>query len=72
MFSKNKRPYDPDDLQPGRRLRMNLGNLLSRNELPSTRIGEVVNDIHGVAPAELRDLVGPVGKTLLESYGENS
>jgi len=61
MLSKRQRPYDPDTLTASRRLRQNLGDLLARNELPATRIGEVVNDIHGVAPTELRDLQGPVG-----------
>ena len=58
MLSKNKRSYDPESLPPGPRLRANLGELLSRNELPSTRLQEVVNDIHRVAPAHLRSLRG--------------
>jgi hypothetical protein len=41
---------------------MNLGDLLARNELPASRIGEIINDVHRVAPTELRDLSGPVGK----------
>ena len=62
MLSKRQRPYDPADLSASRRLRANLGDLLARNELPASRVGEVVNDIHGVAPTELRDLTAPVGK----------
>ena len=62
MLSKNKRPYDPETLSSSRRLRLNIGNLLSRNELPATRVGEIVNDVNRVAPAELRDLVGPLGQ----------
>ena len=61
MLSKNKRPYDPNELPPSRRLRMNLGNLLSRNELPATRVGELANDINRVAPTEVRDITGPLG-----------
>ena len=56
MLAKNKRAYDPESLPDGQRLRRNLGELLSRNELPATRIGEIVNDINRVAPTELRDL----------------
>ena len=62
MLSKRQRPYDPASLSASRRLRQNLGDLLARNELPATRIGEVVNDIHGVAPTELRDLVAPISQ----------
>ena len=40
---------------------MNMGELLSRNELPATRVGEIVNDVNRVAPTELRDLTGPLG-----------
>ena len=60
MLSKRQRPYDAASLPPSRRLRQNLGDLISRNELPANRIGEVINDIHAVAPTELRDLSGPV------------
>ena len=62
MLHKNKRPYDPEELPASRRLRMNVQELLSRNELPATRVGELVNDINRVAPTELRDLEGPCGK----------
>jgi len=61
MLTKNKRPYDPESLAPERRLRANLENLLSRNELPGTRIGELANDFNRVTPEALRDLTGPVG-----------
>ena len=40
---------------------MNVGELLSRNELPAARIAEFVNDVNRVAPNELRDLTGPLG-----------
>ena len=62
MISKNKRSYEPEALPPSVRLRRNLGDLVSRNELASNRIGEIVNDIHRVAPTELRDLTGTAGK----------
>ena len=76
MLSKRQRPYDAASLPASRRLRQNLGDLLARNELPASRIAEVVNDIHGVAPTELRDLKGPVGsnsaKKLRRSFMKRS
>ena len=62
MLSKRQRPYDAESLPASARLRRNLGDLLARNELAADRVGEVVNDIHRVAPRELRDLAGPLGK----------
>ena len=62
MFSKRQKPYDPESLPASARLRRNLGDLLARNELAANRIGEVVNDVHRVAPQELNDLNGPLGK----------
>ena len=62
MESKNKRAYDPGSLAPSQRLKRNLGDLFSRNELPATRIGELANDINRAAPTQLRSLTGPVGK----------
>ena len=61
MLSKRQRPYDAESLPASARLRRNLGDLLARNELAANRVGEVVNDIHRVAPRELRDLAGPLG-----------
>jgi len=61
MLSKRGRSYDPSSLSASQRLRQNLADLLARNELSGNRIGEVVNDIHRVAPSELRDLTGPAG-----------
>lgn len=72
MLSKRQRPYDPASLSASRRLRQNLGDLLARNELPATRLGEVVNDIHGVAPTELRDLVAPISQNTAKNLGGNS
>ena len=62
MISKNKRAYDPESLAPTDRLRRNLGELLSRNELSGQRIGEIANDVNRMAPTELRDLTGPASK----------
>ena len=62
MLSKRQRPYDPNDMPASRRLRMNLAELIARNDLPGSRIAEVVNDVNRVAPNELRDLAGPLGR----------
>lgn len=58
MLSKNKRPYEAADMEAHQRLRLNLSNLYSRNELSASRIGEIATDVHSVAPTELRDLAG--------------
>ena len=60
MLSKNKRPYEAADLDARTRLRMNLGDLLSRNDLPATRIGELINDIDANADHAVNNLKGPV------------
>ena len=62
MFSKQKRSYDPEALDPNRRLRSNLGDLIARNELPANRVAELANDINSVARHAVSDLVGPLGK----------
>ena len=62
MIAKNKRSYEPEAMPPSTRLRRNIQDLVSRNELPGNRLGEIINDINRVAPTELRDLSGPAGK----------
>ncbi len=64
MLSKRQRAYDPASMAPSQRLRLNMGELFSRNELPANRIGEVCTDINAVAPTELRDLVGPADSNI--------
>ena len=56
MLSKRTRPYDPESLDPNTRLRRNLGDLLSRNEVSASRLGEVINDVNRCAPHVVRDL----------------
>ncbi len=56
MLSKRQRPYDPASLDPTRRLRRNMTDLLSRNELPANRIGEICADVNRVAPTQLVDV----------------
>ena len=69
MISKKKRPYDPEELAPERRLRANLGDLLARNELPGTRIAELASDVNRVQPTALRNLAGRAGGTWRRSRG---
>ena len=61
MISKNKRAYSPESLPPERRLRANLQDLCSRNELPAKRVGELATDFNRVTPHALRNLSGPQG-----------
>ena len=56
MLSKRARPYDPEELSKSARLRRNLQDILSRNELPASRIAEICADVNRVAPAELTDV----------------
>ena len=56
MLSKRTKPYDPDSLDRATRLRRNLGDLVSRNELPCNRVSSVVNDFNACAPTVLSDL----------------
>ena len=62
MLGKKKRAYEPDELSARARLRANLGDMVSRNEVPATKIAELANDINRVAPAEVSNLTGPAGK----------
>jgi hypothetical protein len=46
MLSKNKRPYDPEQLPPGRkRLAANLHHLASANQLSAGSVQELINDV---------------------------
>ena len=62
MLSKRQRPYDLESLAPSRRLRRNVQDLASSNELASSRIHELVADVNRVAPTELADLSRPTAK----------
>ena len=70
MLSKRQRAYDPASMAPSQRLRLNMGDLFSRNELPANRIGEVCTDINAVAPTELRDLSGPTDKNTAKNISK--
>ena len=62
MLSKRTKPYDPDSLDRATRLRRNLGDLVSRNELPCNRIASVVNDFNACAPTVLSELASRPNK----------
>ena len=51
MIAKNKRSYEPEALPPSQRLRKNLQDLVSRNELPGNRLGEIINAQRLVRPS---------------------
>ena len=55
MQSKNKRPYDPEQLPPSQRLRSNVVDLAASNVVSSARLMEMMTDINRVAPAEFSD-----------------
>ncbi len=44
MLSK-KGSYDPTELAPSRRLRANLQDIFATNQLPGTRVQDVINDV---------------------------
>ena len=56
MLSKRQRSYDKENLPPSGRLRANLAELYSRNELPAARVLELAQDVNRVAPTELTEL----------------
>ena len=56
MLSKNKRPYDPETLEPRRRLRRNLQDLVATNSLSTQRIAEIAGDVNRVDSACFADL----------------
>ena len=55
MFSKNKRPYDPGELQPRQRLRRNVQDLLATNSLSGNRLHEIACDVNRVDSASFPD-----------------
>ena len=61
MFSKNARPYNPDDLPPGKRLRRNIEDLMSSNSISGSRAQELFNDAHAAGDRNCRRLVGRMG-----------
>ena len=75
MLSKRQRPYDPARLDPTKRLRRNMSELFSRNELPANRIGELCADVNRVAPTQLADVGRPctqknIARLLKSKFGK--
>lgn len=58
MLSKNKRPYDPNELPPARRLRQNLVDLFGRNAISGSRASELFRDAAAAGVAGCAELVG--------------
>ena len=56
MLSKNKRPYDPNELQPHARYRRNIQDLYADNALSSSRLQELLDDAHDAGIEGLRDV----------------
>ena len=62
MLSKNKRPYDPDELPPPARLRRNVEDLFLSNTVSANRAQELLNDISDVGMRDFSRLRNPLGK----------
>ena len=56
MLSKNKKPYDPNALQPHARYRRHIQDLYADNALSSSRIQELFDDAHDAGIEGLRDV----------------
>ena len=61
MYSKHKRPYESESLAPNKRLRSNLQDIFSSNQLSGKRTQELINDIADAGNEELEALRGRVG-----------
>ena len=58
MLSKNKRPYNPEDLSNRDRLRRNVGNIVATNSLSIMgRTMEVMRDVNAIDPFSFSDIV---------------
>ena len=62
MLSKNKRPYDPELLQPEQRARANMQDLFANNAISGHRAQELINDFAAAGARGLRRLTGKRGK----------
>ena len=67
MLSKNKRCYEPETLEPRRRLRRNIQDLVATNALPMNRIGEVARDVHRIDQGSSPDIAKTKQSTKNES-----
>ena len=56
MLSKGKRPYDPEVLEPRRRFRRNLQDLVATNALSTGRIAELATDVNRIDAGTMPDV----------------
>ena len=61
VLSKNKRPYDPELLQPEQRARANMQDLFANNAISGHRAQELINDFSAAGARGLRRLTGASG-----------
>ena len=59
MLSKNKRPYNPDELTPRKRIRANIQNMFATNQLSGPRSQELINDIDRLDTTAVSQLARP-------------
>ena len=64
MLSKHKRPYDPQTLPPDKRLRANLGDVFSSNQLSARRTQELINDCAAAGVTTFCSLKRPLGTNI--------
>lgn len=62
MLSKLRRPYDPANLPPEKRLRPNLADVYGSNQLTANRVQEIINDSYAAGAKCMKSLQRPVGK----------
>lgn len=60
MLSKNKRPYDPNELPPDKRLKSNLTDLWASNTISSSRTQEIFNDVADAGVQHFHHLKRPL------------
>ncbi len=58
MLHKNKRPYNPEVLTSGQRLRENIADIFRQNQLSGQRTQEVCNDVDRCGIPEFKKLKG--------------
>ena len=64
MLSKHKRPYDPQALPPDKRLRANLGDVFSSNQLSASKTQELINDCSAAGVTTFCSLKRPLGTNI--------
>ncbi len=62
MLSKGKRPFDPKELAPPKRLRANVQDIYANNQLSALRTQELINDIAQSGVSSFEPLAKPPGR----------